>query len=573
MYQILYDAILRHLSRHAHDPEPLYRVRIEFEEGSGIISLCLPEIEAQLAKFSKVLGLDPGFSDFVVNPDLNKVNVFLVLKELLVKTSNARDEILIPCLEKFIESGYDVKSYSIKKIEEHNFLFSESFISAPTAGETAIENTTRVHTFRLEALVTQLTDAFSVVEYFFAMSQNMVQSNFHSDANYIKFLEAEAKNYISLNKDQLFKICRKVSELSLLPFAMTVRNLGKVIENICESQKKKVQFIPLTMDSYINGHLAEIIYPVLIHLVRNCVDHGIEEPEIRKTKGKDPEGKIILQAFNAEDGSFIVQLIDDGKGMDIEKIKAKAVSLNLIDEKSLKKLNDAEIMDFIFQTGFSTSEKVTTVSGRGLGMDIVKKNLQREKGSIRIHTEKNRGCHFLIKIPNFSPILQVVVFQVGQEFFGIDKANIVECYTSDTYPEELNKQPIGMFDEKNIYFDLTQIIFPHNLGKSTKKGERSFIQVDTFWGQFILLADKNLGDFVVAPKDPGNIFSDLETLSGVATLGDGSLISLIYLDTFIRRAWEKLKDNCQDEIVLEKMKKLKVHKIRQKEKVSAHGLE
>ncbi len=178
-------------------------------------------------------------------------------------------------------------------------------------------------------------------------------------------------------------------------------------------------------ETELDRQVLELIKDPLTHMVRNSADHGLESPGERRAAGKPETGRITLNAYH-EGGHIIIEVSDDGRGLAVERIRAKAIAQGLTNEAELAGMSDAQIQAFIFRAGFSTAAQVTAVSGRGVGMDVVKTNIERIGGAIALDSVAGQGTRFAIKIPLTLAIVSALIVEAGQERFAIPQISVVE---------------------------------------------------------------------------------------------------------------------------------------------------
>ncbi|HON57387.1 MAG TPA: ATP-binding protein, partial [bacterium] len=208
-----------------------------------------------------------------------------------------------------------------------------------------------------------------------------------------------------------------LSRVTFMPLYQVFNRFPSIVRDIANKLGKKIDFIIKDNNVVIDKKIGDTVSEVFIHLVKNSVDHGIELPEVRIQNGKSEVGKLELIA--EQKGNYvIIRIIDDGKGMDKEIIGRKAVEKNIITETELKQMSDSEILELIFKPGFSTAEKVTDVSGRGVGMDAVKSSIEKLGGSLNLKSEKGKGSEVIIRIP-FQMILTQMIFVKISEQTGL----------------------------------------------------------------------------------------------------------------------------------------------------------
>ena len=274
----------------------------------------------------------------------------------------------------------------------------------------AVESSVRVSTQRLDRLIDmvgELVIAHSMV----AQDQLVVNGNHHELVKKISHTS---------------KIVRELQDISMpmrmVPLKATFNKMARLVRDLARKVGKNVHFITEGEDTEIDRNLVDIINDPLVHMVRNAVDHGIETPEVRKKQGKPEYGTVTLSACHSA-GNVVVEIKDDGKGLDRGMIVDKACEKGLIDEGS--SLSDREVFNLIFEPGFSTAEIVTDVSGRGVGMDVVKKNIESLRGQAEIRSETGKGSVFKMSLPLTLAIIDGMVVRVGPETYVIPTVSIV----------------------------------------------------------------------------------------------------------------------------------------------------
>ncbi|MGB0720683.1 MAG: chemotaxis protein CheA, partial [Bdellovibrionales bacterium] len=225
-----------------------------------------------------------------------------------------------------------------------------------------------------------------------------------------------------------------VMKTRMQPIGNAWSKLPRIIRDLSVELGKKIDLEMNGQDTELDRQVLELIKDPLTHMVRNSGDHGIEDPATRKMVGKPETGKIVLNAFH-EGGHIIIQIKDDGKGLALSKIKAKALENGLTTEDELANMSTQQINQFIFKAGFSTAEKITSVSGRGVGMDVVRTNIEKIGGSIELHSEEGKGSTFTIKIPLTLAIVSALIVESGGERFAIPQLSVKELVMASNHGE------------------------------------------------------------------------------------------------------------------------------------------
>jgi len=309
----------------------------------------------------------------------------------------------------------------------------------------------------------------------------------------------------------------------MVPVRQLFTRFPKIIRSVAKKKNKQVELITFGEDTEIDKQVAENLVDPLTHLIRNAVDHGLESGAERSALGKPATGQVKLGAY--KDGDFIViSVSDDGRGLNIGKIREKALKNGLI--KADDKLNDDEVIKLIFAPGFSTAEEVSDISGRGVGLDVVLDRINALKGDIEVDTMPGRGTTFLLKLPLTLAIIQALLIKVGDQIFGIPSVDIIENVL-------INKNEIHTVAEQMVY-TLRQEAFPvvdlRKLFKVTNGVNLEQIPMVVSKngnGKMGLIVDELVGQEEVVIKQINTAFPPNPVVSGAALLGGGEIALLI----------------------------------------------
>ena len=324
------------------------------------------------------------------------------------------------------------------------------------------------------------------------------------------------------------KIIRDLQDLSMsmrmVPVRPVFQKLARLIRDLSRKAGKTIDLVTTGEDTELDRTLVDKISDPLVHMVRNAVDHGIENASTRQASGKKPTGKIELRAYHKA-GSIIIEIVDDGKGLDRDKILQKAVSQGLVQENN--KLSDDEIYKLIFHPGLSTAEKITDVSGRGVGMDVVRKNIDSISGRVDITTTKGQGTVFTISLPLTLATIEGQVVKIGSSRYIIPVKSIVKSF------RPLDGQ-ISTIQNKGemvlVHNELIRVVRLHRLFgiKDAKQNpqEALFVEIDQNGCRGCLLVDELLSQQQVVIKNLGHTLGSIKGISGAAIMGDGR-VSLI----------------------------------------------
>ncbi|MBL8833446.1 MAG: hybrid sensor histidine kinase/response regulator [Rhodospirillales bacterium] len=321
-----------------------------------------------------------------------------------------------------------------------------------------------------------------------------------------------------------------VMKTRMQPIGNAWSKLPRLIRDLSHELGKKIDLQMHGQDTELDRQVLELIKDPLTHLVRNCADHGLERPEERRAAGKPEVGRVNLNAFH-EGGHIIIEITDDGRGLNIDKIKQKAIQNGVCSEAEAATFTDQQIAQFIFKAGFSTAAVVTSVSGRGVGMDVVRTNIEKIGGTVELKFQRGKGTSFVIKIPLTLAIVSALVVECSGERFAIPQISVLELVRatagSETTIERVNDSPFLRL--RNRLLPLVSLHDMLKLGEDRGvDASESFIvvtQVGTY--TFGIMVDRvfDTEEIVVKPVAP--ILRDISMFSGNTILGDGSVIMIL----------------------------------------------
>ena len=327
-----------------------------------------------------------------------------------------------------------------------------------------------------------------------------------------------------------------VMKTRMQPVGNAWAKLPRIIRDLQLELGKKIDLQMLGADTELDRQVLEMIKDPLTHMVRNSADHGIELPADRLAAGKKETGTVRLNAFH-EGGHIIIEITDDGAGLPVEKLKAKALKNELATKEELDEMSDNQIQRFIFHAGFSTAEKVTAVSGRGVGMDVVRSNIEKIGGTVDLKSIEGKGTSFSIKIPLTLAIVSALIVKCGEDRFAIPQISVLELVRaskdSEHSIEHINETPVLRLRDRLLPLVRLDEILGMSTGDHDDEQEKIrrkddyivITQVGTF--TFAIVVDQvfDTEEIVVKPVAP--ILKDLHTFSGNTILGDGKVIMIL----------------------------------------------
>lgn len=312
------------------------------------------------------------------------------------------------------------------------------------------------------------------------------------------------------------------------PIGNAWSKLPRIIRDLSIELNKKIDLQMIGAETELDRQVLEMIKDPLTHMVRNSADHGIEKPADRSAKGKPEMGTIILRAYH-EGGHIIIEITDDGKGLPLSKIKEKIINNGLASEEEVAGMSDQQIQQYIFRAGFSTAEKVTSVSGRGVGMDVVRTNIEKIGGSIVLKSIEGKGSTFLIKIPLTLAIVSALIVEAGGERFAIPQLAVRELVLasakSNIKIETIQGSPFFRLRERLLPLVSLRDILELECETENETKYIVVTQIGTY--QFGIIVDRVFDTEEIVVKPVSNILKGIELFSGNTILGDGSVIMIL----------------------------------------------
>jgi two-component system chemotaxis sensor kinase CheA len=327
----------------------------------------------------------------------------------------------------------------------------------------------------------------------------------------------------------LGKVVRDLQEMSLglrmVPIAATFQKMNRVLRDIAKKLNKKIDFITEGDDTELDKTVVDQISDPLIHMVRNAADHGIESPQDRVAAGKPEVGRVKLCAFQ-QGGNVYVELHDDGRGLNRKRIYEKAIEKGLIEPDAI--LTDADICSLIFQPGFSTAKEITDVSGRGVGMDVVRRNVEALQGSVSIRSEEGKGSVLTVRLPLTLAILDGLLIRLSSEVFVIPLLTVVE---SICVPPREIKTIVGFGEVIQLRGEVVPLLRLHHLlGTSENDSypdQNLVVIVEDQGRRLALKVDELLGQQQVVIKNLETNFRKVPGVAGATILGDGRVALIL----------------------------------------------
>jgi len=330
---------------------------------------------------------------------------------------------------------------------------------------------------------------------------------------------------------RLLELQDEVLAIRMVPIGQLFSRLAQVIRRHARETGKEISIMLYGEDTELDKSIAEEIIDPMMHLVRNSIDHGIEPREERQKKGKLTNGIISLKAYQT--GSYVViEVFDDGKGIDLEKVKKKAIEKGMLDPNAATQKND--LLDLVFMPGLSTKDTASEISGRGVGLDIVKDKLSMLGGFVDVYTEKNKGTTFILTLPITLAIIKALIVRVGEERFALPLTAITETVV-------VEQKDIQTIEWKNVYYIRGEMLPIISLEKifaiETEQSEMSFaVVVGSGRRKVGLLVDEILGQQEIVIKSLGEYFKGLTGFAGAAEIGRHEVVLVLDIESVIEKS-------------------------------------
>lgn len=323
-----------------------------------------------------------------------------------------------------------------------------------------------------------------------------------------------------------------VMKTRMVPIKKVMARFPRMVRDLAQKLGKQVKLDIQGEETELDKSVADEIGDPLVHLVRNSIDHGIEPPVVRMSHNKPPDGTVCISA-SQEGNSIVIRISDDGAGLNLERIKAKALARGLVSEGELASMDERGIMNLIFLPGFSTAEQVTDVSGRGVGMDVVRTNIRRLNGTVDVSSEQGKGSMITIKLPLTIAIIQALVVGVEQQLFAIPLASVIEAV-------KISKRDIKTVDGRPVMnlrdrvLPLLRLCDEFGIGLSRETRDEGYVVVVASGERRLgLVVDRLQAQEEIVIKSMGDFLGEIKGVAGATITGEGKVILILDINEFV----------------------------------------
>lgn len=319
----------------------------------------------------------------------------------------------------------------------------------------------------------------------------------------------------------------QIMKARMMPIETVFNRFPRVVRDLAKKLGKEVHLELLGGDTELDRSVIEIIGDPLLHILRNSIDHGLEMPDERVKIGKPKQGRVVVSAKHQEN-HIVIEIIDDGKGIDVQRIKQKAIEIGSVDKEEAEKLTDKELLQFVFVSGLSTVSEVSEVSGRGVGMDIVSSNIHKVGGLIDLESTPGEGTHFTLRLPLTLAIIRGLLINVWEKIYVLPLGSVVETLLIDRKQiQTINKCEVIVIRDVTVpLLHLRDIFDVSQCDDDEKDDENSLIYVVVVGiaeQRVGLVVDGLIGEQEVVIKSLSRFCGDIDGVSGATILGDGNV--------------------------------------------------
>ncbi|TZE83332.1 chemotaxis protein CheA [Calorimonas adulescens] len=464
-----------------------------------------------LEKIGDIFKSIPSVEDIEDEKFENQFTVFLISKaskEDILEKINSIAEI-----EKCIVEEINQESINaIPNLQDNLNTVKEDVEDGNKSKKIVASRTIRVDTDRLDKLMNLVSELIIIKTRLLKIQTSIQDTELNTTIEYL--------DRITTNLNDA------VMKVRMVPIERVFNRFPRMVRDLSKELNKEIELKLSGEDTEVDRTVIDEISEPLVHLIRNAIDHGIEAPEVRIKKGKPSKGTVYLRAFH-DGNNVVIEVEDDGEGINFQNIKKKAIEKGLISSSDADNLTDNEMINYLFMPGFSTSEKVTDISGRGVGLDVVKNKIESLGGFVDVISNSGKGTIFSIKLPLTLAIIQALLVNLKNEIYAIPLNSIKEIVT-------IERNDIKFIQNKEVMIFRGEVVQLIRLGELLGVPEYSLPQkeltvVITKRGEKYsgILVDSLIGQQEIVIKSLGKYLSGIKSIAGATILGDGDVALII----------------------------------------------
>jgi two-component system, chemotaxis family, sensor kinase CheA len=397
--------------------------------------------------------------------------------------------------------------------------------SSPSSLSTAHETTLRVDAEKIDAVL-NLVGELIIGKSMLTQSISEFDKKFGRDPLHAKFADV-----LSFQARVLADLQKSVMKVRMVPVEQLFRRFGRIVRDVAKSCGREVKLELSGQTTDLDKSILDTLAEPMAHLVRNAISHGIESPEERVAAGKERFGTISLNAYH-QGNNVVIEVSDNGRGIEREKVVNKAIERGLLQQTEARNLTEGEALNLIFHPGLSTAEEVTSVSGRGVGMDVVKTVLDRLKGSVAIETEVGQGSTFYLKVPLTLAIIKALMFRSAEKLYAVPLTSVVEIVRAN----EAEIHRVDQHEVIRLRNEVLTLVRLNRLAGQAQATSKVFVIVVAVGDRkFGLLVDKLVGEEELVIKALDHHLVSTELVSGASILGDGTVVLILDVQAVVSK--------------------------------------
>lgn len=450
--------------------------------------------------------------------------------ELIVQSNESADSISDIFL--FVEP----EEYKIIEISEHPPILQ----TEPVSNDMSNDTKPPIHSSKEDKHSFIKIDTLKLDELFDSVGEMVIAQNFLSENEELRQLNSSLLNRMVDNLNKITKLIQKrVMGLRMVPVHDTFEKMKRVVRDASKKVGKDIEFVIEGEDTEVDKTMVDLLSDPLIHIIRNAIDHGIESAQDRQASGKHPKGCVTLRAFH-KGGNIGIEVRDDGKGIDRAKVLSKAIEQGIVDES--EELSDQQVYALIMQAGFSTADTISDISGRGVGLDVVRSSIEKLHGKIEIDSQKGSGSVFTIWLPLTLAIIDGMLVKSGETTYILPTLSVLESFTP---VNEIVHTIQGEGEFVNLRGEMIPIMRLNRLldinDSMPSASESILVTLESEYGKYALLIDQLVGRQQVVIKSLGKALKKLRGISGGAIMGNGDIALILNVDDLPNLVCDKRK--------------------------------
>ncbi|WP_432665033.1 chemotaxis protein CheA [Wukongibacter baidiensis] len=426
------------------------------------------------------------------------------------------NKVLIEEIQPQANTNKPIKDIPVKKINEVSEEVEKK--SNPTPAKTAkkakskTSKTVRVDIDRLDNLMNLVSELIIIKTRLEDIEESKLNTNMNDAVEYLERITTSLHD--------------AVMKVRMVPIERVFNRFPRMVRDLSKELGKEINLYMTGEETEVDRTVIDEIGDPLIHLLRNSIDHGIEDPATREELNKPTGGNVYLRAY-PDGNNVVIEVEDDGKGVPIDKVKNKAISKGLVTSEAASNMNDQEIINLLFKPGFSTADKISDISGRGVGLDVVKTKIESLGGLVEVHSQQNKGTKFIIRLPLTLAIIQALMVTIGEEKYALPLNSIKEIATikSDSIRKVQNQEVVLFRNNTLPILRMNKILQVDEI--SEDNDEMIIVVVKKGDKMAGLVVDNLIGQQEVVIKSLGKYLSGIKIIAGATILGNGQIALIV----------------------------------------------